>query len=322
MTRFVGIGSAWCGAPAQQGKGQILVLTAISMVALVSAVGLVLDGGGTFVQRRDQQNASDLAALAGANAWLVDTNTLTRDQSAINAARAVATSNGYTDGANAQIVNVTLAPYGQGESVQVDIGAPHHNAFGGLIGLPSWPVSTTATAAGGPGGGAQGSAPVMFHVNVFPGGQPTGQYADPAHPFVFGETNGDYPVSPNDVAWTDFHQPDNVDTQVVRNIIHGTDTQQREFDFGDYIGQENQGNHSDLYEEVDTYLANQNVVVPIVDGAGNFQGWAIFHVVSASRPDKQITGYFVSGFSDSLDICMDAGDCLNNYGGFALKLVN
>ena len=48
--------------------GQILVLFALALIAIVGVIGLVLDGGSAFAQRRDEQNASDLASLAGAMA--------------------------------------------------------------------------------------------------------------------------------------------------------------------------------------------------------------------------------------------------------------
>ena len=49
-------------------RGQILVLFTLALVAMIAMVGLVIDGGAAYAQRRAQQNAADLAALAGANA--------------------------------------------------------------------------------------------------------------------------------------------------------------------------------------------------------------------------------------------------------------
>ena len=67
--------------------------------------------------------------------------------------------------------------------------------------------------------------------------------------------------------------------------------------FGEYIGQHNQGNHTALYSEVQDYLAGTDVVVPVVDHNGNFQGWATFHVVSASGGSaKDVVGYFVDAW--------------------------
>ena len=51
--------------PAQQ-SGQILAIFALALVAIVAMVGLVVDGGFTFVQKRDQQNVADAAAMAAA----------------------------------------------------------------------------------------------------------------------------------------------------------------------------------------------------------------------------------------------------------------
>ena len=48
----------------------MLVLFTLALVAIIAMVGLILDGGGAFAQRRGQQNAADLAALAGADALL------------------------------------------------------------------------------------------------------------------------------------------------------------------------------------------------------------------------------------------------------------
>ena len=49
-------------------RGQILVLFTLAIVAIIGVLGLVLDGGSAFAQRRDEQNVSDLAAMAGADA--------------------------------------------------------------------------------------------------------------------------------------------------------------------------------------------------------------------------------------------------------------
>ena len=47
-------------------RGQIVVLTGLSLGVILFAVGLVIDGGMGLSQRRQAQNASDFAALAGA----------------------------------------------------------------------------------------------------------------------------------------------------------------------------------------------------------------------------------------------------------------
>ncbi len=77
--------------------GQIIVIFALALVVIVAMVGLVLDGGSTFAQRRTQQNAADLAALAGP---MTTCSTGIRWPRRL-AARSVAARNGFTDGAPA-----------------------------------------------------------------------------------------------------------------------------------------------------------------------------------------------------------------------------
>ena len=50
----------------RRANGQIIVLFALALTAIVLFVGLVIDGGNALAKRRDSQNASDFAALAGA----------------------------------------------------------------------------------------------------------------------------------------------------------------------------------------------------------------------------------------------------------------
>jgi hypothetical protein len=47
-------------------RGQVLVIVAVAMVAVVAMVGLVVDGGFAWGKQRDTQNAADAASEAGA----------------------------------------------------------------------------------------------------------------------------------------------------------------------------------------------------------------------------------------------------------------
>jgi len=47
-------------------RGQVLIIVAMSLVALVAMVGVVVDGGFAWGKQRDTQNAADAAAEAGA----------------------------------------------------------------------------------------------------------------------------------------------------------------------------------------------------------------------------------------------------------------
>ncbi len=84
-------------------RGVTLVILALSLTALMAVAGLAVDGGRLFVERRQNQNASDAAALAGAQvlrnelADLADTGTVTPDQ-VWTAVLATATSNSISSG--------------------------------------------------------------------------------------------------------------------------------------------------------------------------------------------------------------------------------
>ena len=110
-------------------RGQIIVIFALALVAMIAMVGLILDGGAAFAHRRDEQTASDLAALAGANAFLVNYDQpLTREGVAVGAARESARLNGYEHGVGGISVDVSIDTTA-GARVKVDIDAPHVQEF-------------------------------------------------------------------------------------------------------------------------------------------------------------------------------------------------
>jgi Flp pilus assembly protein TadG len=300
-------------------RGQIIVIFALALIAIIAMVGLVLDGGSAFAQRRDEQSAADLAALAAANDYMLNSDAaLARTR-----ARTVAAANGYTHGTGGVVVNVTIT-IDNGAEAQVDISAPHRNNFASVVGMPTWDVATTAKAQAGYPDTANGAGPMIFSIDAFgPSGQPLAAYGDPNNPYDFGETNGDIPSSAGDLAWTNYGTG-NVDSSAVREIIVGDSTINKTIAFGEYIGQHNNGNHSTLFGDMDDNLAGQNVPVPVVDHNGNFQGWATFHVISGDQSGKQMKGYFVSPFVNkrlTIKAC-GFGGCPRYLGSPTINLVN
>ena len=57
-------------------KGQTAVMVAMAMILLIAFVGLAVDGGSMFANRRNAQNSADAAALAGAQVMLTRYNTM------------------------------------------------------------------------------------------------------------------------------------------------------------------------------------------------------------------------------------------------------
>ena len=85
-------------------RGQVLAFFAISLTAVLGAGALAFDGGLMILERRDQQNAADAAAMAGAR--FVNTNKTT----ARSVATQIAADNGFTNGADTQTVSVDIPP--------------------------------------------------------------------------------------------------------------------------------------------------------------------------------------------------------------------
>lgn len=305
----------------RQQRGQVLVLFALSLVVMIASVGVVIDGGAAYAQSRGEQNAADLAALAGANDYLLNNNSVT----AIARAQAVAAQNGYANGSGSVTVSVSI-DLTNGAAVTVNIGAPHQNYFASIVGMSTWNVSTTATALAGFPDTASGAAPFILSDLAFDtNGKPLSQYGDPNHPYPFGDGNGPAPNNAGDLAWTDFGTANNVNTNQIRQIITGSLVINKTIEFGDYIGQHNTGFHSDLFDGVNTDMSRKDYPVPVTDENGNFQGWAMFHVTSASSgSSKTISGYFLSGFQAQLLTIggCSAGHCPRYFGSYVLKLSN
>jgi Flp pilus assembly protein TadG len=322
----------------------------LALVAIVAGVGLVIDGGFAFAQRRAEQNAADLAALAGANALL-------NGQDPTTAALASAQGNKFQNGVDGVVVTVQPLP----TTVKVDITAPHATYFAGVVGQPSWDVSVTATALTGIPTTFLGIAPFILSQEVFDPltGLP---YKDFTYElgFAFTKTTGsgsDAPIEFDNMAWTNLGTG-NVSTKDVKDILDGSAPLNANLLLNQYIGQKNNGVHNALFNtssanqpSVNTTLAGLDVAVPIVgppipgqsycynaagtsDGshtAGCFRGWALFHVVSASKngggEDGTITGYFLTGITRSASVesvCAVSDTACKGYfhGIYVIKLIN
>ena len=336
-------------------SGQVLVIVAGGMVALILIVGLVLDGGSAFGQRRQQQRATDLAALAGANDLLLHNNASSAETIALD----VAKQNGFDPALVSVAAHATLYSQGNAGSVKVEITEPHPNSFSSLIGMNTWNVSAAGTAKTGTITGSRGSGPFMFsNKNFLSNGLPDPRFtkttctAGGAIGCQFGTANGDAPVTydpvtgQQDLAWTNFGTG-NVNTAEVSDIISGQLVVNNDIDLFGYIGQHNNGFHNALFQDVHTYLAGKDVLVPITTeqnpgvpdgpgscgtgglggsslpaGGGCFLGWALFHVSDAiGGSDKHIYGYFVSQQFASGGTVEDCGtSCPSFFGNYTLYL--
>jgi hypothetical protein len=142
-------------------RGQILVLFAGALTALFIIAAVAFDVGMVLLERRDQQNAADAAALAGARYVLTSPNfnascASASGNPAAKAACEVALANDFDNASASQNVYVRIPPI-SGEFqgfpgfVQVQIDATRGPVFASIIGQGNWAVGTQAVAADQPG---------------------------------------------------------------------------------------------------------------------------------------------------------------------------
>lgn len=131
-------------AAVTRSDGQVLVIFALSLFTLLLFAALAFDTGMMLLQRRDQQDAADAAALAGAF-YLPGSAGQAR-----TAATTISTANGYTTGGTVG-VTVNIPPTsgdhaGQSGAIEVVIADHRPSIFGGLMGVFGWDIGARAVA--------------------------------------------------------------------------------------------------------------------------------------------------------------------------------
>jgi hypothetical protein len=99
------------GFRASAQSGQAIVIMALAMVGLIAFVGLAIDGGRYFEQRRASQNASDMAALGGLFVYSKASDpTTVKDQDVLKEINRIAEINLIkdTDGTAGNAVNTNV----------------------------------------------------------------------------------------------------------------------------------------------------------------------------------------------------------------------
>jgi len=143
--------------PAQ--RGQVIVIAALAITALLTALALVIDGGNAYAQQRQTQNGTDAAAEAGATQlarWIVgvaitdtDVETAVDLTSAANGITSVDSAE-YTDRYGAVLGTVgggSIPADAQG--VKVGASRAFSTFIAGVVGMPTWTASAQATAITG-----------------------------------------------------------------------------------------------------------------------------------------------------------------------------
>jgi hypothetical protein len=291
----------------------MLVVFALALTGLIGMVGLIIDGGDTALQRRDQQNVADAAAMAAGYALVngMDVNA---------AAQSVAAANGYVNGQDNTTVTVTSGT----DSITVDVSRPHVNYFSGLLGFASWDVSATASVVAGVPNAATGLMPLIFNQVAFY--DPANQ--DPNNPGTFGEPppgTEDVPQDDASFNWTVFcansSESCNADSSTVEEWIEEDGTS-AEVTADWLIAPLNAGSHTTLYDAL-TGVVGDSFPVGIVDDDGTLLGWAYFHITgSVGGSSKSISGWFELGFDiPELGIIHGVGSA-GLFGGYTVELID
>lgn len=153
--------------PRKGQQGQILAIVAGGLMGLLAVAALVLEGGTLVLNRRDGQNASDLAAIAGTHIVALNYTDGGRTQAQVfdaldssleinncgsTASAPCVWDANFVDAFLASLgpVNDASSPVPTG-SVGVRVGVTRSPAaiVGRVIGRDSWQVSTTGTALTG-----------------------------------------------------------------------------------------------------------------------------------------------------------------------------
>ncbi|MEA3345827.1 MAG: Tad domain-containing protein [Chloroflexota bacterium] len=128
-------------------RGQVMVIVALAMTAMLAMSALVLDGGYAYLQRRRMQNAADAGALAGARELCSEEG------------NPEATAVDYAQRNRAEDVDEDDVDI-DGNTVTVTAHTTFDTFFAGVIGVPEMSISAEAKASCQPAKSTTGLRPI------------------------------------------------------------------------------------------------------------------------------------------------------------------
>jgi Flp pilus assembly protein TadG len=269
-------------------RGQAIVIFVLALVPILGMVGLVIDGGNAFAQRRGDQNATDAAALAGAldmaenlpwvNKGLAGPNSDADIAATISASAAengVLTTTASYVNINGTDLGVTVGngaiPATAG-GVRV-VGSKTFDAyFSGAIGFPTFTVTTEATAVAGYvqniGRGTVLPITLPINVTICDNNGTATQVLNGGSPYRWPKnTEVSVPIckgpASGNVGWLDWDPPSGGTSEVVDSTLNPDNPPIDIPSWVDYHepGNINAGNVADA---INTY-AGQIVLLPLFD---------------------------------------------------------
>src|SRR5262245_26060746 len=130
-------------------RGKVVLLCALSLVAVIGSIALSADGGLLLEHRRQVQAAADLAAMAAATDLYTNyqqNRGLDPSGNAATLARQAASAQGYTNGVSGTTVTVNIPPtsgdhVGQAGYAEVTVQYNQPRFFSGIFGTQPIPVT-------------------------------------------------------------------------------------------------------------------------------------------------------------------------------------
>jgi hypothetical protein len=158
-------------------KGQALVLIVFAIIGLLSLLGLAIDSGKTFADRRQAQNAVDAAASAAALAYV-------KDLDIVAAGTNLILGNGYSNANSTYSINVandtSCASGTSGKVITVTLTSTVPMSFAPILGVNHTNNTVSAKSRGCKGSASQplypGSAIVSLKTGTCNGSATAGLY--------------------------------------------------------------------------------------------------------------------------------------------------
>jgi Flp pilus assembly protein TadG len=158
--------------------GQVLIFSVLVLAALLGIAGLVIDGGNTLLQRRNQQGVADAAALAAVKDLPLST------AAADTTARDYATTRNSADASTVDQVVVTGALAGSCDgglgatavgknSVCVVLHTHTNGTFSSVLGISNWNENARAVAQASQVVGIGGWLPLGARAGAYTTSPPT-----------------------------------------------------------------------------------------------------------------------------------------------------
>ena len=227
-------------------RGQVIVIFAAVMIAMLTFAGLIIDGGTAWAHQRDVQNAADAASKAGAVVLAqraaeapdptINWGERTRNAVYLSAARNRVTiqSAMFTDWQGnvlpGQAVDGRPAP-ANAAGVEVLAARTFSTHLARIMGQTTWSVGQSATAVSGPSSGCADTLtgcillPLTFPVTVLSCGR--GNTSVPELPTRTWETGVEVTIplcggNPGSVGWIDWTPTAGGTSELEQEIINPT----------------------------------------------------------------------------------------------------